>query len=67
MTFATLARRGNDPGCLRPAGCLTAQARREQSAGPDTLWTFASKLATVHHVAGQPGPLEHGKELKNEG
>jgi len=22
-----------------------------------TLWTFASKLATVHHVAGQPGPL----------
>jgi hypothetical protein len=23
-----------------------------------TLWTFASKLATVHHVAGQHGPLE---------
>jgi hypothetical protein len=22
-----------------------------------TLWTFASKLATVHHVVGQPGPL----------
>jgi hypothetical protein len=30
-----------------------------------TRWTCASKLATVHHVAGQPGPFAEKPKLEN--
>jgi hypothetical protein len=55
---ATLARRRERAGadCVHPMA-RAAQARANHRLDRTTRWTFASELATVHPVAGQPRPV----------
>jgi Na+/melibiose symporter-like transporter len=43
-----------------------AQARANHRLDRITCWTFASKLATVHPVAGQPRPVRHENEMNKK-